>query len=492
MSAENAPETTPSGPGTAPEARLRAEVSSGMAAGLDSAASPVDPILRQAPPSAGAVVEETPSGARRRRARLRPVRLTSNIRTFDAFRYRDYRLLWAATAFSSSGYWLQQILVGWLTYKLTQSAFVTSLALGLDALPILVAGPLGGLLADSWDKRKFLAAILVYQALVTTGFAVLVLLGRAETWNIFGFVMLMGVGWIGTDPVRMSLIPKIVPRERLVNAFALGSLAFSVTRLAAPTVGGLMLATVGAGPAFFLEAGLQVMALAMVVGLRVPAASRNALRVRSALSQILEAVRYAQHEPVILGVLLFGVIPSVLVMPFVQGLMPVYAAEVFEVGPTGLGLLLAAIGVGSVISTVTLASIGEVEAKGRLVLLSAVIMGIGLVLFSRNSSYILAFPSLMFLSSGMVMFFTSSIATIQTTVRDDLRGRVAGLYMVTWGLFPIGSLAAGSLADRFGAPTASLVAAGALAVVFVVLALRFRILWRSGQVSSTGPANDVR
>jgi predicted MFS family arabinose efflux permease len=120
-----------------------------------------------------------------------------------------------------------------------------------------------------------------------------------------------------------------------------------------------------------------------------------------------------------------------------------------------------------------------------------VIIGVGLFLFSRNSSYVLAFPCLMLVSSGMVMFFTSSIATIQTTVRDDLRGRVSGLYMVTWGLFPVGSVAAGSLADRFGAPTASLVAAGALAVVFVVLALRFRVLWRDRQAPSTGPASDA-
>jgi MFS family permease len=454
-----------------------------MAAGLDSTApATVESSELRGSSSAETVAEPTSSESRPRRTRLRPVRLAANIRTFDAFHYRDYRLLWGVTAFSSAGYWLQLVLVGWLTYDLTQSAFITSLALGLDALPILVAGPLGGLLADSWDKRKLLSAILVYQVVVTTGFAAIVLLDLAATWNIFGFVMLMGIGWIGTDPARMSLIPKIVPKNRLVNAFALNSMAFSATRLGAPVIGGILLATVGAGPAFFLEVGFQVMALAMAVGLRVPDASRKPLHIRSALSEILEAVHYARSEPIILGVLLFGVIPSVLVIPFVQGLMPVYAAEVFGVGPTGLGLLLSAVGVGSLISTFVLASIREVEVKGRLVLLSAVIMGVGLVLFSRNSSYALAFPCLIFVSSGMVMFFTTSIATIQTTVRDDLRGRVAGLYMVTWGLFPFGSLAAGSLADRYSAPTATLVAAGALAIVFVLLALRFRVVWRFHQV----------
>ena len=486
VSTENVPET-------APEAGLGAKAPRGMAARLDSTApAPIDGIVPQASRSAGAVVEETPSVARRGRVRLRPIHLPANIRTFDAFRYREYRLLWGATAFSSAGFWLQQVLVGWLTYKLTQSAFVTSLALGLDTLPILVAGPLGGLLADSWDRRKLLAGIFVYQATVTTGFAVLVLLGWVATWNILGFVVLMGLTWTIVDPARTSLIPKIVPRERLLNAFALGSLAFSLTRLVAPVVGGLLLATIGAGPAFFLEAGLQVAALATVVGLRVPARSPKPLHIRSALSQILEAVRYVRGELVIVGILLFAVVPPVLVMPFVQGLMPVFAAEVFEVGPTGLGLLLAAIGVGSVIATVILASIGEVESKGRLILFSIVIMGVGLLLFSRNPSYFLAFPCLMLLSSGMVMFFTTTTATIQATVRDDLRGRVAGLYMVTWGLLPAGSLAAGFLADRFGAPAAPLLAAGALAIVSVLLAMRFRVLWRSRQSTALGPAGDAR
>ena len=177
--------------------------------------------------------------------RVRPVR----VHTFDSFLHRDYRFLWASTLFFSGAFWMQQVIIGWLTYELTQSALLTSVVMGLDALPILIAGPLGGLLVDRWDKRKLLTGVFAYHSLLALGFGLLVQFGDINAWHVFGFVFLMGIGWVIADPARMALIPTIVPRHSLVNAFALNSLAFSVTRLAIPAVGGALLAFAGAGVA---------------------------------------------------------------------------------------------------------------------------------------------------------------------------------------------------------------------------------------------------
>ena len=298
-----------------------------------------------------------------RALRVRPVRV--RVHTFDSFLHRDYRFLWASTLFFSGAFWTQQVIIGWLTYQLTQSALLTSLVMGLDALPILIAGPLGGLLVDRWDKRKLLSGVFAYQSLLSLGFALLAMLGNVNVWHIFGFVFLMGVGWVIADPARMSLIPAIVPRHSLVNAFALNSLAFSITRLTIPAAGGALLAFSGPGVALLLQCALVGVAAVMSLGLgSFASAGQSKLDAGAALSEILEGVRYIRENSVVLGLLLLGFIPAVLVSPFLHGLIPVYAAEVYEVGPATLGFLMSAVGAGFLAGTLIIASMGEIQRKG--------------------------------------------------------------------------------------------------------------------------------
>ena len=138
------------------------------------------------------------------------------------------------TLFRSSGYWVQQVVVGWLAYEITGSALITSIALGLDALPVLLGAPLGGLLTDRFNKKKLLIATPIYCSLLMTSYFFVVHYGYASAWNLFLLVFLAGLSWIIHDPARMALLAQIVPKENLVNAFALNSMAFSVTRLMMP------------------------------------------------------------------------------------------------------------------------------------------------------------------------------------------------------------------------------------------------------------------
>ena len=409
---------------------------------------------------------------------LRPARIAERVHTFDSFRYRDYVLLWLATAFSSGGFWLQQVIVGWLAYDVTRSAFWTSLALGLDALPILFVGPLGGLLVDKFDKRKLMAGIYAYQAAVTAAFAAVVLTGALQTWHIFAFIFFMGLSWVISDPARMSLIPAIVPRERLVNAFALNAMAFSVTRLAAPAIGGVLIASAGAGYALSVEVALQLGAVASVLPMRVAFSSRAALRPKEVFRDLGAGARYVLNQPVILMLFALTALPAVLVMPSIQGLMPVYAAEVFGVDARGLGLLLSAVGAGSTLGSFALASIGDLRAKGAAIVVSVLTVALATLAFSVNGLFQTAYANLMVLSGATMVFFSVSGAVIQGTVSDEFRGRVSGLYMITWGLYPIGSLASGFLADRLGAPHATQIAGVILIAAFGFGAWKFRRLWR--------------
>ena len=415
-----------------------------------------------------------------RRPHIRPVHIPVRVRTFDSFKYQSYIFLWLATVFSSAGYWLQQVVVGWLAYEITGSAFWTSLALGLDALPILLAGPIGGVLVDRFDRSKLLAIIYGYQAVVTTVFAGVVMTGNLEAWHIFAFIFFMGLAWVVSDPARMSLIPNIVPRGNLVNAFALNSMAFSVTRLVAPALGGVLIAITGPGLTLALEAALQICAISVALCLRVTKPDRPALRLPTVFSDLREGVRYVLGEPVLIGLFTLTAMPALLVMPSIQGLMPVYAAEVFHVDSKGLGLLMSAVGAGSTLGTFVLASKGDIGSKNVVVLVSISVLTLATAVFSINVFFHTAYLNLMVISAAMMTFFSVSNAVIQSTVSDEYRGRVAGLYILTWGLFPFGSLSAGFLAERLGAPHATQIAAGAMLILFSLAVWRIKVLRQLG------------
>lgn len=459
---------------TGPSSGSGGEIAAAAAAA--SGQAPVD--VPPPPTSPGPDGTRRAAKRRRRRGRLFRRRIRVRVHTFDSFRFRDYRLLWAATTFSSGGFWLQQVTIGWLTYTLTESALLTSLAMSLDMLPLLFVGPLGGVLADRLDRRKAMAAVYAYQALVTVAFASLVLLDRAATWHIFAFITLIGLSWVVVEPARMALIPNIVPRENLVNAIALNALAYSSTRLAAPAAGGLLLAFAGPGPVLLIEVALQLAAVLASLSLRTGMASSSSLRLTAAFSDLVAGIRYVRRSPIVMGLLFIAAVPSLLVMPFIHGLMPVYASLIFDVGPSGLGFLFSSIGAGATAGTIVLASAGDIRRKGPLLIGCMGVLAVAMMAFSRNGSYAVAFPILLALSAALMTVFATTTATVMARVSDEFRGRVSGLFTVTWGLTPAGGVVAGLLAERFGAPTATLLGASGIAVVTLVVALRFKSIWR--------------
>jgi MFS family permease len=414
-------------------------------------------------------------------AKFRPSRVQVRFNTLDSFRYREFRLLWTAKLCANGGLWVQQLVVGWLTFDLTQSPIITSLALGLGGLPFLLGSPIGGILADLWDRRKLLVAVWMYQAAATAGFAVLVLVGRVETWQIFAYVLAMGFGWAVYFPTWVAVVPNTVPRRSLMNAFALTGLAFNVAQFAVPAAAGLMVAVAGpgqtlaAGAAMFLGASLA--AAAMRLGPPVRSQTRRVKPWQS----FREAVKYVKGDRLILGLLLIGPITEFLLVPFVNDLMPVYASRVFEVGPAGLGLLMSAIGIGSTASSIVMASLGDLRHKGKAIAVSIALLVAATVAFSRMSTMAFAIPFLMLLSGALMAIFTLQSASIQMVVPEELRSRVSSLGAMVAGAFPLASLLAGGLAQLLSPPSATLVGSAILAVVSAGLLLKFREVWSFNQ-----------
>ena len=446
------------------------------------------------PPSAPAVgVTEVPRRRLRRigrRPRIRPIHIHVRVHTLDSFRYRDYRFFWLSTFLISGGTWVHELVIGWLTYDLTRSPLLTSLALGLVALPYLLVAPVGGMFADRFDRRKLLVAGALYQAALTAGFSALVVSGVAETWHIFAFVLGVGVSWAIQDPTRVAMLSSVVPRQNLVNAFALTGLAFNVTRLVVPALAGLLIAVIGPGRTLYLASALFLAAAAAVMAMELARKGQPEAGRERAYKQFLQGARYVRKEPLVLTLILLGAVPILVVFPFIHGLLPVYAAEVFDVGPAGLGLMVSALGVGATVGTVVLASLGDVAHKGRYALLGLAVVVASVVFFSLSSSFMSPLPVLMVLAGALTMVFTINGVMLQSILPDSLRGRVTSLSVMTWGLMPVASALSGGLAGLFGAPSATLIAGITVAVLLGALAPKLRRVWEFNEGQQGGPSSD--
>jgi MFS family permease len=404
--------------------------------------------------------------------------MPAGLHTFDAFSNPAFRLLFLAVSGAGGGYWIQQVVVGWLIYNVTESPFLTSVALGLEAVPLLIMGPFGGFLVDVLDRRKLLTGVYIYQGTLALALALGVIFGYIGSGQIFAFLILVGFSWVITEPARASLTANIVPKEGLINAYALSTLGWGVTRLAVPVLGGFLIGAVGGGPTLFLEALLFYMGAAFAFSVRVRDVRTERPKLSAVVPGLLEGARYVKDHKVVLALLIFGLTTPMLIFPFVTGLLPVYAAEVYHVGPAGLGLLMSVSGMGMVVGTLIVASLGNIRYKGKLVVGSVFMAGVTMAAFSSANSYIAGLLVLAAMNTVQPFLYTTIQGTIQTIIPDELRGRISGLSMVTWGAFPLGSVLAGVLAENLGAQMATLIGAGILAVCLVILLRIFTFMWR--------------
>jgi predicted MFS family arabinose efflux permease len=268
--------------------------------------------------------------------------------------------------------------------------------------------------------------------------------------------------------LRQSLVSALVPREDVLNAVALSSAAFNLTRMIGPAVGGLLLAVVGGGGNFLAQSACYAIVIGMVFAMRVPPITRRSEEPQGSMwASMIEGVRYVRRTPVLLTLLLLGLVPMTLGMPY-QALLPIFAADVYGIGAGGLGLLIAVAGVGSFVATMWVAG-SELPRKGIVQLVALAGMGVALVLFSVTPWLGPALIVLLLLGACQMAYMTINQTLLQTTAPEEVRGRVMSLYMLNVGLVPAGSFAAGAVAEAIGAP-ATLTLMGVLIIGMAAIA----------------------
>jgi MFS transporter, DHA1 family, staphyloferrin A biosynthesis exporter len=395
--------------------------------------------------------------------------------TFRSLKYRDYRLLWFSTLFASSAQWIQQVTIGWLIYEMTESAFLLGAVNGFRALPLLFLAPIGGVLADRVERKMLMQAtqymLLVASAIMTA----IIFAGWIEVWHLFAFTFITGIGWALNNPVRQSVVPNLVPKYDLMNALALQSAGFNITRILGPTLGGYMLAHLGAGENFSLQTFFYVGVIAMVIPVVIPRLPRRNESV-SVRQNLKDGISYVWRTKQLRVQLALAFVPTILAFPY-MALMPIFARDVLGYGSEGLGLMGTAVGVGAVIGTLTMASLNNVQNKGKIMLTAVFLLGISLMAFSQSKSMELSLVILAFTGASQMVYLTTNQTILQLSIPDHLRGRVMGIYMLSQGMMPLGGLLGGALADATSAPTAVLVMGAmvcAMAVFFFIRAADLR------------------
>lgn len=387
--------------------------------------------------------------------------------------YRDYRLLWSSTVLTQVGQWMQQISLGWLMLTLTNSAYWVGLIGFASGVPFLIVSIPAGVLIDRFDRRTVLVACQAGATLVAFIMALLVSLGLVHPWHLLAAAFLNGAALAVNNATRQTLVPSFVARGHLQKAIALMSAGQNSTRIIGPALAGPVIAVAGASGAFFIQAFFLLAALVntmLLPPVRLPSGQTLALR-----RNLVDGVSYIARNPVLAGLLWLVAIPTLLVFPYIQ-FLPVYARDILGIGAGGLGLLLSAGGVGAVTGALVIAGLERMRRKGMFMLVATAVYGFVVITFAYSRWVPLTVLSL-FLGGLLGSAYMSMNNTLLLlNVSEEVRGRVMGVYMLTWGLSPLGALPMGWIGDHFG--VANGVALGALlsSVVTVGLALRSRAL----------------
>jgi MFS family permease len=384
---------------------------------------------------------------------------------FHSLRYRDYRLMWIGSVLSNTGTWMMWVALSWHVLQLTHSALWVGAINFANFFPMWLS-PLGGVLADRFDRKKVL---LVTQAVMMADGAALAILaqtGNASLVLTFALTLVLGFTFAADAPARHAFFPSLVPREALVNAVALNSAQFSVGRVVGPAIAGPLVATVGVTPVFWINAISFLFVLGALWLVRSP--YRGAAAGRAGAS-LVEGIRYAWRHPVVRALLLAITVYSLFGAP-IQALLPVFADEVFLRGARGFGLLAAVMGAGSVVGAIVLGR--STRVTYRMIGIGLALSGASLIAFAAVPWFFAAVPLIFVFGAGFLFTVSAMNGQIQLAVDDAVRGRVVSLFMtVLGGAFPVGSLLGGAIADRIGAPATTI--AGAVVVLAWGLGLVF-------------------
>jgi MFS family permease len=370
-----------------------------------------------------------------------------------ALSHRNYKLFFAGQSVSLIGTWMTRIATSWLVYRLTGSALLLGVVGFAGQIPSFLLAPFAGVLVDRWNRHRLLVATQVLALAQSLALAILALTGIVQIWHVIALSIFQGLINAFDMPARQAFVVEMVEkREDLANAIALNSSMVNAARLLGPSIGGVIIAAVGEGWCFMIDAISYLAVIASLLAMKMTPRMTKQFKEAKMLQQLREGFKYAVGFAPIRKVLLLLALVSLVGMPYTV-LMPVFANEILHGGPNTLGLLMAASGVGALAGAMILAARKSILGLGKFIPLMAGAFGAGLIAFSFSRVIWLSLALMIVTGFGFMVQMAASNTVLQTIVEEDKRGRVMSFYtMAFMGTAPFGSLLAGSVAERIGAP----------------------------------------
>jgi MFS family permease len=369
-----------------------------------------------------------------------------------ALRHRNFRLFFGGQSISLIGTWMTRVATGWLVYRLTGSALLLGTISFAGQIPTFLLAPFAGVWVDRLDHRQVLLWTQTLSMVQSLTLAALTLSGHITILGLLTLSVMQGCINAFDMPGRQSFMVKMVDDKRdLQNAIAINSSMVNMARLIGPSLAGMLIAVSSEGWCFLVDGISYIAVIASLLAMRLhePVVKRVAA---STLSELKAGWTYVSGSLPIRTILLLFAAVSLMGMPFVV-LMPIFAARVLHGGPHALGFLTGSMGLGALISALSLAARKHVRGLVRIIPVSAAIFGLGLIGFGLSRSFWLSMFMVMVAGMGMMQGMAASNTVIQTLVTDDKRGRVMSYYtMAFMGMAPFGSLLAGAMANTLGAP----------------------------------------
>jgi MFS family permease len=405
---------------------------------------------------------------------------------FSSLRHRNFRLFLSGQVLSQCGSWIQTVAHGWLVLTLTNSPFVLGLVTTLGSLPILMFTLYGGVIADRVNKRRFIMVLQAGMLLEALTLGVLTQFGLITVPWVMALAAFFGLLVAFEVPTRQAFVMDLVGKADVMNAIALNSSAFNVSRVIGPVIAGAVIAAIGIAACFFLNALSFVAVLGTLAYMRLPVAAPPT-ELRNAADAFREGFRYVSRERWPRTLVLLTATLSVFGFSFLV-MLPVFARDVLGVGAGGYGALLAAVGAGATTAALGIAALGSRVRQGRTAVGSAAALGAALVGLALIPWLPLTLLVCVLAGCAMASAGITTNTLLQRLSPDHLRGRVMGFYsFVALGMAPMGALQAGWVSEHLGVRTSFAVGGTACMLAVALVVWRFEAD-RKAELTVTGPS----
>jgi MFS family permease len=397
------------------------------------------------------------------------------IRPWASLAIRDYRLVWIASVCNAVAIQIRNVAGLYQVYQISGSALQLGLTGFFQAFPFVIFGLFAGAVADAFDRKKLLVGTVAIQIIPSVLLGVLTLTGTIQVWHIFTLGFVGALVEVFNWPARSALIPRLVPPSYMMNAVTLNTIIIQTSFLLGPALGGVLIDRSGLVSTYFLTIAIFIPAGVAIFSMRISGAPEERRRVN--LKSIFEGIEFIWIQRIILSLFLLDF--GVTLVGFYKPILPIFAADVFKTGASGLGILYGAPSAGAILGSIALLMIGNVKRKGVLVIVAALIFAASLALLGVSNWFWMAVGATFILGFVDSMSVAIRRTAVQLLAPDGMLGRASSLITAfAQATNGFGAILAGAAAQYLGAPNALLVGSALCFVMILAICAAIPQLWR--------------